>query len=146
MRVIPAIVLIFLLSSTYGLPHSYGHTVNNGYSTIVMGNQTIGGMGYNSIFYSAGNITTSNHSSVIFLNTNIIFQAVSGMSSFSINGNLTLVHSSITTDGSTLEFNDTSLYGNSLTFNNSRLNFSGSFQVSGKHIEILNTSFTHSDE
>ncbi len=146
MRVLPAIVLIFLLSSTYGLPHSYGHTVNNQYSTIVMGNQTIGGMGYNSIFYSAGNITTSNDSSVIFLNTNIIFQAVSGMSSFNINGNLTLLHSSITTDGSILEFNDTSLYGNSLTFNDSRLNFSGSFLVSGKHIAIMNTSFTHSYE
>ena len=65
MRVLPAIVLIFLLSSTYGLPHSYGHTVNNQYSTIVMGNQTIGGMGYNSIFYSAGNITTSIDPSVV---------------------------------------------------------------------------------
>ena len=146
MRVLPAIVLIFLLASTYGLPHSYAHTVNNGYSTIVMGNQTIGGMGYNSIFYSAGNITTSNDSSVTFLNTDIIFQAVSGMSSFNINGNLTLVHSSITTDGSILEFNDISLYGNSLIFNNSKLNFSGSFQVSGKHIAIINTSFMHSYE
>ena len=144
MRVIPAIVLLFLLISSYGVHHSGSPNVSAESSTIIMGNQTIGGIGYNSTFYSAGNITTEADSSVIFLNTNIIFEAKSGISSFNINGNLTLVHSSILTYGSILDFNDTSIQGTSLVINSSRLNFSGTFDVSGKHVGIMNSSFTHS--
>lgn len=144
MRVIPVIVLLFLLISSYGVHHSHSKGISDISSTIIIGNQTIGGMGYNSTFYSAGNITTDADSSVIFLNTNIIFEAKSGISSFTINGNLTLVNSSILTYGSLLDFNDTSIHGTSLVINSSRLNFSGTFDVSGKHVGIMNSSFTHS--
>lgn len=144
MRAIPAIVLLFILVTNQGLPHLNGHVENVVGTTITIGNQTIGGMGYNSTFYSAGNITTENDSSVTFLNTNIVFEATSKKSSFDINGNLTLIHSSIVTDGSILEFNDTSIHGMFLNMSNSRLNFSGSFDVSHKNVEIMNTSLTHS--
>lgn len=144
MRVIPVIVLLFLLISSYGVHHSHSKGISDISSTIIIGNQTIGGMGYNSTFYSAGNITTEADSSVIFLNTNIVFEAKSGISSFTINGNLTLLHSSILTYGSLLDFNDTSIHGTSLVLNSSRLNFSGTFDVSGKHVGIMNSSFTHS--
>jgi len=144
MRVIPVIVLLFLLISSYGVHHSVNKGISAESSTIIIGNQTIGGMGYNSTFYSAGNITTDADSSVIFLNTNIVFEAKSGISSFTINGNLTLVNSSILTYGSLLDFNDTSIHGTSLVINSSRLDFSGTFDVSGRNLGIMNSSFTHS--
>ena len=133
MRVIPVIVLLFLLISSYGVHHSHSKGISDISSTIIIGNQTIGGTGYNSTFYSAGNITTDADSSVIFLNTNIVFEAKSGISSFTINGNLTLVNSSILTYGSLLDFNDTSIHGTYLVINNSRLNFSGTFDMGMMH-------------
>ena len=143
MRVLPVIVLLFLIVPLHA-PNGVDSPVNRSMNIVALsGNQTIGGYGYNTTFYAGKNLSILNQSSISFINVKIIFNVASGISYFNIEGNLSLFGSSISTAGSMLNFNDGYKKGDFLRIVDSNLTFSGNMNVSWKNITISNSSFTH---
>ncbi|MHB1493629.1 MAG: hypothetical protein ACYCR7_08110 [Thermoplasmataceae archaeon] len=143
MRVLPVIVLLFLIVPMH-VSNAVGPSESRTMNIVALsGNQTIGGYGYNTTFYASSNLSILNQSSISFINVKIIFNVAAGTSFFNIEGNLSLFGSSISTTGSLLHFNDSNKRGNFLKIVDSNLTFSGDMNVSWKNLTISNSTFAH---
>ncbi|MHB8361117.1 MAG: hypothetical protein ACYDDC_04850, partial [Thermoplasmataceae archaeon] len=141
MRIIPVIVLFILLVPFHLAINNQNQTTGTGSDIILFGNQTIGGYGYNNTFYVKGNLSLFGNSSITFINTRIVFESLSGMQSFNVEGNLVLIGSTIVTMGSNLSFIAKGKFQNHVDILKSTLIFSGSFYVSHANLSIRNSTF-----